>query len=426
MPDRSKPPRIHDISQLALPKPERYVLGNGVPVYGINVGTQEVLKLELVFFAGRPYEAKPLTARATSALLKEGTRHFDSAAIAERLDFYGSSLNFPFDLDTSNVVLYSLTKHVAEVIPLLAEILAAPVFPAAELANYQQRNRQRLRIDLQKNDVIAYRQITECIFGSDHPYGYNSYPETYEALQRADLVDHYRRFYTSGNCRIILSGRYDDAVIERLDRELGAAIRRGPAAQATVPLPERTPQRLTVAHPDTVQTAIRVGRRLFNRHHPDYHGLYVLNTMLGGYFGSRLMENIREQKGFTYNIYSMMDTMLYDGLFYIGTEVSNEFVEATLAEIRRELRRLRDVPAGKDELEMVRNYLLGYFLTTLDGPFHIADWIKTLVTESLPMTFFEEAVATVRSIGVKELQELAANYFADEEMWEVVVGQVKQ
>lgn len=426
MPDRSRPPRIYDISQLTLLKPERYELSGGIPVYGINMGTQEVLKLEVVFFAGRPYETKPLVARATSALLREGTRHYDSADIAERLDFYGSSLNFPFDLDTSNVVLYSLTKYFAEVVPILADILANPVFPAVELANYKTRNQQRLRVDLQKNDIVAYRKITECIFGATHPYGYNSYPESYDGLQRQDLVDHYQRFFTSGNCRIILSGRYDEAVIELLDRELAAAIRRGAAARAEVSDAVFPPDRVFVEHPDTVQTAIRVGRRLFNRHHPDYHGLYVLNTMLGGYFGSRLMENIREEKGYTYNIYSMIDTMRHDGFFYIGTEVGNEFVEDTLQEIYRELRLLQEEPAGRDELEMVRNYLLGYFLTTLDGPFHCSEWIKSLVTEELPDDFFETAVETVRSISAKELRELAARYFAAEDLWEVVVGKSGQ
>ncbi len=426
MPDRSRPPRIYDISQLNLPKPERYELSGGIPVYGINMGTQEVLKLELIFFAGRPFEAKPLVARATAALLKEGTRHYDSADIAERLDFYGSSLSFPFDLDTSNVVLYSLTKYFAEVVPILADILAGPVFPAKELENYKTRNQQRLRVDLQKNDIVAYRKITECIFGTTHPYGYNSYPENYDGLQREDLVDHYQRFYTSGNCRMIISGRYDEAVIELLDRELAAAIRRGPAARAHISGGGSPPGRIFVEHPDTVQTAIRVGRRLFNRHHPDYHGLYVLNTILGGYFGSRLMENIREEKGYTYNVYSMIDTMRHDGFFYIGTEVGNEFVEDTLTQIYRELRNLQEKPAGDDELEMVRNYLLGYFLTTLDGPFHCSDWIKSLVTEELPADFFEIAVETVRSISAKELRDLAARYFAAEDMWEVVVGQSGQ
>ena len=175
-------------------------------------------------------------------------------------------------------------------------------------------------------------------------------------------------------------------------------------------------------HSDTVQTAIRLGRRLFARDHPDSNGLFVLNTILGGYFGSRLMTNIREEKGYTYNIYSSLDPMQYDGYFYVGTEVSNEFAKRALDEIYREMEILQKKPVGKAELGMVRNYLMGNFLTMLDGPFNLAEVIRNYLSEGLPLESFEEMVRTVRQIDAAQLMELANKYFNPSEMWEVIVG----
>ena len=174
--------------------------------------------------------------------------------------------------------------------------------------------------------------------------------------------------------------------------------------------------------PNTHQSSIRIGRKLFSRHHPDYKGLFVLNTILGGYFGSRLMANLREEKGYTYNIHSSLDAMRYDGYFYIGTEVGTQHTSATLEQIYLEMQKLQDTPISTDELEMVRNYLMGNFLTMLDGPFNVSEVAKTLVSDHIPLSFFESLVRTVQEIQAEELQLLAQKYLNKEEMWEVIVG----
>ncbi len=422
MPDRTIPPPIYRISQLQLPEPERIILDNGIPVFVINMGTQDVLKLELIFAAGRPVEHKKLVARATVSLLKEGTRYRDSAAIAEHFDFYGSSLNLPFSLDTSNLVVYSLVKHFEKVLPVLAEILEAPAFPSSELQAFVRRNKQRLQVELAKPDVVAYRRITEHIFGENHPYGYNSFPETYEELEREDLIKHYRRYFTAGNCTIILSGKINREILELLNRYLGAVIPPGVAPQVNLSAIDRQPDKEWIDHSETVQTAIRIGCRRFNRRHPDFGAMYMLNTVLGGYFGSRLMANIREEKGFTYNIYSTLDTMLHDGFFMVATEVGNEFVEQTLEEIYREMRILQEELVDTEELEMVRNYLLGSFLTMLDGPFNISELLKSLHSEGQEASSFGELVGYIERVRPEEIREIARKYLNPEDMWEVVVG----
>ncbi len=423
MTDRSKAPLIKQIDQIDLPSPNKYFLDNGIPVFEINKGTQNIIKIEIVFHAGRPYEMKKLAARATASLIKEGTLKHSSSEISEIVDFYGATFSTPYNLDTSNLVLYSLHRHLDKLLPLVAEVIQNPVFPEDEIETYIKQSKQRLQVELQKTDVVAYRKITEFLFGAEHPYGYNSFPETYESLTRNDLLSHYQKNYTQDNCSIFISGKSSPDILKKINQYLGKQIQKGKPKinQFSNFIP--SPQKIKIAHSDSVQSAIRIGRRLFDRKHEDYSGMYLVNTILGGYFGSRLMTNIREDKGYTYNIYSAIDTMHNDGCFYIGTEVGNEFVDATKEEIYKEIYLLQNEFVGKQELVMVRNYLLGNLLTMLDGPFNMGEVIKTMVLEDIPKASFSTLVQTIKNITPDEIQHLAKKYFKSEDMWEVIVGE---
>jgi len=425
--DRTQSPEIQQIKNLKLPHPELLHLDSGIPVYVTNMGTQDVVKIEVVFRAGRPFEDKKLVARTTAALLKEGTKNYTSAAIAEEVDFYGDTLSIPVNLDTSNVILYSLNKHLDKVLPLLGEILNSPVFPQPELTAFVDRSKQRLSVDLTRNDVVAYRKITEFIFGKDHPYGYNSSPATYDALTREDLLAHFKNKYVAENCTIFISGKVNDAMLKSINKHLGQAILRGQKSTSNFRKNHHQPKQVFLSSAeDSVQTAVRIGCHLYNRTHEEYKGMYVLNTILGGYFGSRLMNNIREDKGYTYNIFSTLDSMLFDGCFYVGTEVGNEFVEKTLTEIYHEFDVLQQDLIEDDELEMVQNYLLGNVLTSLDGPFNVSDVAKTLIIEGLSLSDFDALVDAIKNITPQEIRALARKNLNRDKMWEVIVGAHKK
>ncbi len=422
MPDRSRPPRIRAIETLQLPEPEQVWLTNGIPVYVVRSRQREVLRLECVFRAGRPVEDRPMVASMTLRMLREGTRHRSGDEVADLFEHYGSTISTPFNLDTGQVNVYCLARHVGEVLPTVAEMLADPIFPEEELRDYVKRRKRRLEVDLRKPDLVAYRQFTEFMFGSNHPYGYNSTPALYEAVGREDLERHFRTHYVSGNCFMVLAGAVDDRVLKEVDRLLGQAIRRGPSTERVPPCHDFPARQVHIDRPQAAQTAIRVGRKLFSRRHPDYEGMNILAHILGGYFGSRLMANIREKKGYTYNIYAMTDPLVHDGSFYVASEVGNEVVGPTLREIYREIDRLRNRPVGRSELEMVRSYMLGSYLNALDGPFSQADLIRGLLTDHLPLDAFDRAVEELRRIDPKRLQQLARTYLDNENMWEVVVG----
>lgn len=423
MPNRSVSPPITPIKNLKIPTPKTVQLDNGIPVYLINLGTQDVVKADIVFLAGRPFEKKKLASRATINLLKEGSANFSGSEIAEELDYFGSTLNFPVSLDTSSLSLFTLSKHFERMMVLISDILRRPIFPEDQLDRYKNNSKQRLLLDMAQPDVVAYRAITEYLFGKEHPYGYNSLPELYDELHRSDIVEHWSRCFSADNCKIIVSGKVNDKMLATINQHIGTLPFSKSKLEKKFPLIQTgSPQKIKIEMPNTVQTSIRIGRRLFNKHHEDFKGLMVLNTIIGGYFGSRLMTNVREEKGYTYNIFSTIDSLHNDGYFYIGSEVGNEYVEQATNEIYKELERLRDIEIGKEELQMVRNYMLGNLLTMLDGPFNVSNVINTIVSENLSFDDFDALVETIQTITPKTIRALARKYFSPSELWEINTG----
>ncbi len=417
MPDRSRPPRVYMPKDLDLPPVKRLVLDNGIPVYLLHQDDLEVVRMEIQVRAGRPFEEKPLVSRACLQLIKEGNADWSNARIAEVLDFRGASLSTPFHLDYSIISLHCLTSHLTQLLPLVANLLTQPLFTQTELDNYIRRSLDRLSVELEKIDVLAYRNITERIFGPDHPYGYNSDKGRFHDLSVPDLAAHHKKCYTTENTQLFLAGNIGVTEINALNRYFGSGMPIGPYLDEPPPEPRTRPEVVRLNKRREDQVAIRMGRRIGNRRQAEFHGLSVLNTVLGGYFGSRLMANIREDKGYTYNIYSSLDPQEYDGSWLIATEVGKDQAEAALNEIRKELRRLQDDLIPTYELDMVRSYLLGSFLSMLDGPFHSGDIIRSLKGENLPNDFFASAVETTRSISAAQLRELAQQYFQPDAWW---------
>lgn len=419
--DRKKAPNTFAVTDIPLPSPELFHLKNGIPVYVINRGNIDAVRIEVIFKAGRPNEHKPTVARATSALIKEGTISKTSAEIAEHFDFFGGSLSAPFSLDTSSLVMHSLSKYVHELLPVFAEIIHSPTFPEKELATFVENNLQDLQVELTKNEVLAYRTLSEEIFGASHPYGYNSDEKSYKEISVEDLKLHHQRCYHADNALIMVSGKVSNDVIGLLYQYLGTLLG-GEIASFSALQKEDLATQKRIVKTESSQTAIAIGRRMFNRKHEDYAGMFVVNTILGGYFGSRLMENIREEKGYTYNIYSSLEPAIHDGYFYISTEVGNEFTQATLDEIYKEIELLCTELVSAKELKMVKNYLLGNMLNLVDGPFNISDLYKVYFTENLDYQDFAKLIKTIKDIKATEIRTLAQRYFQKKDFFEVVVG----
>lgn len=422
---KSTPPRLREVPEVKLPAYETFTLANGVPVHYVSGGTQDVIKLEIVFLAGKTYESHRAVAKCTAALLTEGTAGHSSEELAEHFDFYGAVVSTMAGLDTARVRLYCLNRHLQQILPVLQEVIESPTFPEDEIDTYRDNRQERIRIDLEKNEHIGYRKLTELLFGADHPYGYNTVPEDLDIVTREMLVSHHRMFYQPRQMAIYASGKINTSTLNLLNRYFGQAAQEGERHVRHIGFQTTGQRRHTFRGPQAHQASIRIGRPMFKRTHPDFPGMYVANALLGGYFGSRLMTNIREDKGLTYGIYSNIDTFSQGGCFYISTEVSKKNVRITLDEIYKEIERLKTEPVPDEELRMVKNYLMGSFMMRMDGPFNAIDVIKSLLLETDRTDHFATLIRKIRQITPHEIQALLNTYLDPDDLVEIIVGQTQ-
>lgn len=420
--NRESGPPIQPIREVSFPQLDHYELDNGLPVIEINKGDQDIVQVEVINTAGRLYETHALAGRVCAAILKDGASGRTGQQIAEQVDYYGASLSSSSNLDVARANLFTLTRYQDEVLPYLASIWLDPDLPAAEFDKYKNSRKQKLREDLSKPDTVSYRRITEKIFGLDHPYGYNSTANRYDQLQVAHVQEHYDRAYGSSNAHIIVTGKVKDSTRQLINRHLGQYRKDIAEPVYTPPHPYEGDRTEYISLGSEHQSSIKIGKHLFTRTHPDYAGMFILNVILGGYFGSRLMSSIREEKGYTYNVYSSMGTYRHDGFFYISTEVDHEYLKPTLDEIYLQLAILRSDLVGDKELQMVKNYIMGHLLSMLDGPFQIAQMVKTFVIHDLEADHIHRLKEKVLSITAKEIRDLAVRYLDPKTMIEVVVG----
>ena len=426
-PNRAVPPFIKDAIDfnVILPPCEKHVLSNGVEVYALNMGTEEMIMLNWVFFAGNWYEDKKTVAAACNFLLKNGTASKTAFEINEHFEYYGSYLNRSCYNETSEVVLHCLNKHVEELLPVVAEIVSESSFREEEIDIYKQNSQQRLKVSLQKCEFVAGRLIDAYLFGEDHPYGAYNNLEDYEAINREDLLSFYNEYYKRGRCVMFVSGKLPETLIPLLDRHFGKLPIRNhrsgielvhhamePAAQKQFNITNDV---------NGVQSAIRIARNFPNRHHPDFQKVMVLNNVFGGFFGSRLMGNIREDKGYTYGIYSYLLNHVQESGWMISTEAGRDVTPATIEEIYREMADLKEEKIDEEELLMTRNYMIGTILGDLDGPFQVAGRWKNLILNDLDEKYFYAGIETIKSVSAAELQELANKYLRQEEFYELVV-----
>ncbi len=420
--DRKRGPAINKITKLDIPPVHREILPNGTELIEVNMGTQNLVQLEVLYKGGRIPENKKGIARATARLIKEGTKNYSSSQLAEGVDFFGANITSGASLDYSYVKIFSLNKYFYKILPMLTEVLDRPTFPVEELEKYKANSIQKLQVEKAKSELVAYKTITECLFGTDHPYGYNSTEEIYTNLEREYLTEYYNSCIGTDNRIVILSGKITEGIRNEVKNIFGEKSRQ--ALHFDYPEPTVTPGRISkiIKAEDNIQSAIKIGCRLFKRDHVDFADVFILNTILGGYFGSRLMSSLRENKGYTYNIYSGIDMMIHDGYFNISTEIGNEYLKKTLEAIYYEMELLTSKKVEKDELDMVRNYLSGNFLNMVDGPFKVASMAKVIALNGLDFDFYSNLMRRIHTITPDELLNLAKKYFVKENMVEIIVG----
>lgn len=424
--NRKIAPEIKDATafDITLKPYEKVTLDNGIPVYIIKSDEQDTLQLELVFPGGSWYETENLVASATNFLMKNGSSKHTAHELNESIDYYGAYLNRNCHHEYGTYTLHCLTKHFTALLPVLQEVIQDPAFSEEELSIFRQNMKQRLAVNLQKCDFVANRHIDKYLFGEFHPYGRVSSMEAYDSLQAPTLRAFYKQHYTYSNCKIFVAGHLPANLVDLLNQYFGKEKWNGESSliRPEMSITPAEEKKFRIFNDENgVQGAIRVARPFPNRYHPDFPKMLVLNTILGGYFGSRLMSNIREEKGYTYGIHSQLYNFRQTSAINIQTEAGRDVCEATIEEIYKELRILQNEIVPEEELHLVRNFMIGSILGDLDGAFEVIQRWKNLILNGLDENYFYYNIKVIKTITAEELQELAKEYLSPGDFYELVV-----
>lgn len=425
--NRSTPPHIQSTS-FAFRKPTERVLCNGIPLYIIEATGVDAVRIDFVFSAGQYHQARKLQALFACRMLREGCRGYTAAEFAERLDYYGAWLELSVAMNRTFVTLYTLKKHFSATMELVQRMLTEPTYGEEQFATVCANNKAQLLVNLKKGDVIAMRALRRSIYGDQHPCGLQPYPEDYDTLQTTDILDYYRRHYGSRTCSIYLSGDVDDTVLSCVETLFGHDVWGASEKESQKVIAELHPvcPHYPPTSPDlqlegAVQDSIQLGCLLMDVNDPDYLSTRVLTTILGGYFGSRLMKNIREEKGYTYHIGADLITNTPQVMFMIHCEAQAGKAQEVIDEVRREMLRLHTEPVSDEELHMVRNYMTGEICRNYESAFSLADAYIFMHHLGLPLTHLEHTIEAIRTTDAAQLQRLAQRYLRPENLHCVVV-----
>ena len=423
--DREKQPQVCDLKDMDIRKPERMVMPNGVPLSIIDAAAVDVVRVDIVVKAGYWFQQQRLQAILTNRMLREGTKCYPAAEIAEQLDYYGGWLELSISAEYAYVTLYTLNKYAAQTFAILESLLKAPLFSQKELDTVLDTNLQMHLVSMSKVDVLAHRELLRVLHGANHPLGKLAQAEDYKCITPEVLRQFYQDYYYSANCAVFVSGKVTEDVRRRIVDLFGTekfgcdkqkAVRKNFVAQ------EVEGKRFFCERDDAMQSAVKLGCTTIERNHPDYLDLRILMTLFGGYFGSRLMSNIREDKGYTYGISA--GTLFYpgNGVLLITAETDNRYVEPMIAEIYHEIDLLQSEKVSDQELDIVRNYMLGDMCRSYETAFSLADaWIY-IYTSDLDDGYFERSLQSIRTITSDRLLALAQQYICKERLKEIVAG----
>lgn len=422
--NRLQAPNLHEISKINIPDIEKLKLDNGMPLWLINTGSQELVKVQISIPAGTVYQNRSLTAFFTNKILKEGSMHFSAAQIAERLDFYGAFLDTKISRDHAYVNVFCLNKHLDKVLEIIADLLIHPSMPEKELQIMLEQEKQNFAISMQKVKSISQRKFNQSVFGDNHPYGTTAKLNDYDQIELGSLKSFFKENYQAINWRIFISGKVEKETLSILNRHFGQLDRTSNTQikQIVFQKPEINNGHQFIEHKGAMQTSLRMGKLSLERTHDDYFLLSLTQTILGGFFGSRLMQNIREDKGYTYGIHSMIVHYQHAAVFSISSEIGSEFAQKALDEVYKELKRLRTEKVLDDELTLVKNYMAGGLLKSLNGPFALGEMMRMLQEYNLDQDYFSKSIQSIQEASSEDVLQIAQEHLNEDDMLSIMVG----
>ncbi len=409
------------LSHLALPVTR--VMPNGISLYHLQGEDRGIVRLDILFGGGYSVQHKPLQALFTNRMLREGSEGYSGADISRWLDYYGAWIDMYSSQGCNHIILYVLAKHFPLLLPVVEDFIKRPLFPQDNLDVVRKNNKAHFLINSQKVDVVAQRYFERTLWGESHPLGRLVESGDYDAITRDDLQQYYNEVYSNKNYTLFLSGTQDAAVIDAIATAFGNG-EWGAADVASVRMAPPSPQsgKQKIVLENTLQSAIKVGCLALPSTHPDFFDLRFLNVLLGGYFGSRLMSNIREENGYTYDIISEIDAYGKDNVFVVSSQAATEYVEPLLKELYKEIERLQTEEIPAEEVELVRNYIMGELCREYEGAMAKSEVFVNAWLSGDGFDSVNRYIDAIKHVTPQKLQSVARKYLQRDKMFEIVVG----
>ncbi|MBL6444927.1 insulinase family protein [Fulvivirga sp. 29W222] len=420
--NRSVAPSHTSSYQIKFPKVKRHTLDSGIPLFLLDEGSQPVIKLEIMFpFGGTYHENKTGTSLLALKMLREGTVSFTSNQLANHFAQYGAFLELNPSFDAPSVSLYCLPKHLETLLPYLVEMIFTPTFPENELKRIKQIEVQQLKLQQERTNIVASKTFRNLLFGKNHPYGKIITEEDLSGRSQEELKRFHKEHLTS--IELIASGQVSSSSINIINRAFKqATTSTDNIHESLFTLADAPPSTIKKEKAGALQSSIRIGTHTVKKTHPDYIPLLITSHVFGGYFGSRLMKNIREDKGFTYGIYSSIVALKHNSYIVIGTDVKKEFVQDTIDEVNKELHILCNTPVEQHELDTVKNHMVGHFQSKLSSAFSLAEKFKNIHIHGLEYSYYDRYLSTIEEITSEEIQEIANKYLKPGSLNQVIIG----
>lgn len=406
-------------------RPRTRRLANGIPLYTFPDSHIDLVRLEFIFEAGSYYQQKIMQAGASCYLLGTGTEHYTAQALSEKIDYFGAYVERYPDRDQASIVFSCMSRYFDRILPLCEEVVRHSVYPEEELDTYLRKEHRRFLVNARKVSEVSRRAFYSTMFGPEHPYGVVVQEEDFKRLEAADLRKFYKKQYVAENCSIVLAGNFTEAHCKALDDAFGGKDWSGERADK-----EHGPQtpsfsagrRVDVPMEGSLQASVRIGMPVCDLKSKDFPVFKVVDYVLGGYFGSRLMRNIREEKGYTYGISSYVIPLRFQPVWMISSEVKADSTELVIAEIGKEIDKLRRKEISEDELDLVRHAYMGDFMRELDGTFELAERMKFFTLIGQGPEFYERNEAVLFSITPEQIRDAARRFLDRAEFCTVTAG----
>ncbi len=408
--------------------PHKYQMKNGCEVSYFPDSHINLLKLDFIFEAGSALQEKKFQATTAIQLIADGTKKFSAQQIAEFLDFRGIITEKNSDCFSATLTVYTLERYVAELLPMLKEIIDGACYPQNEFDIHIAKRRHQLLTNFQKTSYVARNIFYEKLYGSDHPLGSYGRPEDLELLTVEDVRSFHDRYLTSAHAEFVLSGLVTEQTLKIFDDVFGNEVHIQTAKTQISAHFSSVGETVSIPVPNAVQNTLRVGRILpYEWHDIEYAQFMVLSTVVGGYFGSRLMSNLREDKGYTYGINALTQIFRGNIVFYAISDVAADKAEPAMNEILHEFERLTEELIPEEELELVRNCMVGDFMRSIDGIFERGERFCQMYSSGVTEKFTDNYLAVLSKDSpyfatAEQLREIARKVLHPEKMVKISAG----